>query len=618
MFRETYISACIALCEDLDTAVSRQVASLLRDGRHVEYLNLEVEWSRYNRNDLHVFRNDYLCLELLSKFRGLDTKIDTKAVAVRSFTAAEQQCFETNSRLTDSSCPEWARWLPVISRAQRKIESCLGTRPKFSKLLDRFKWGKGATYSLKGEYVRSDYKLCEEQISVTPKALPYLRAAMATDYAWLRARGLVADGPVSLLANTFKGRRKGDFQLVRGSRGITVPKNAKTDRFIAAEPSGNIFLQLGVGDYFRQCLHRVGINLDDQRENQDLARIAVDHGLATVDLKAASDTIAWELVWLLLPLEWSKFLSDLRSPEMLIGGNWISLEKFSSMGNGFTFELESLIFWALTASLSEHLGLRSSITSVYGDDIICPVEVVPDLVELFTFCGFTTNQKKTHFSGLFRESCGKHYFGGKDVTPVYQKETFELGESSSRDGVPEDLCPAYRARNRLFYHALDRGAMAPDGTALLDSAFRRAVKLLDREIKSYTTVDLVPIVPTFLHRNFLSLQGRFKGWSSLPHLDYDVASSPVFDIGLASDSRSLVRGGYRGNAFRFKGWEDAWVYKGLRFKPKKFLGIDDALLAISLRAPASGPFNGSVTRRSVGSYVKHQYTFRKPGELRWI
>ena len=301
------------------------------------------------------------------------------------------------------------------------------------------RWGPGSTSSLKGEDARLDIKIAERRISVTSQALPYLRAVIGVDIHWLRARGLDADGPCSLLAD--------DFDVVAGSRTLTVPKNAKTDRTICAEPTGNIFLQLGVGKFIRRCLSRVGVNLDDQSVNQKMASRALLDGLATVDLKAASDTISRELVYDLLPLEWALFLSALRCPETSIDGVRVHLEKFSSMGNGFTFELESLIFWALTSATVQHLGLVNSKErlSVYGDDIICPTDALPLLTHVLEACGFTINMEKTHANSQFRESCGKHYFGGVDVTPVYQKE------------LPETLDSWYRFCNRIVNHALARG-----------------------------------------------------------------------------------------------------------------------------------------------------------------
>ena len=94
------------------------------------------------------------------------------------------------------------------------------------------------------------------------------------------------------------------------------------------------------------------------------------------------------------------------------------------MGNGFTFEMETLMFWALTKAVCLVLGLPSSIedVSVYGDDIICPVEAVPLLKEVFDHVGLTFNAKKSHWVGPFRESCGGHYYDGREVTPFYVKK----------------------------------------------------------------------------------------------------------------------------------------------------------------------------------------------------
>lgn len=426
------------LCLGLNTDASHHLLELFTSGQHLALVSEAIKVDDYGIGDLEKFKNDYLAYEYLSKYKGLKTGIDTKQVALDSFIAAEKQCAVTNDRIHDylyrnGSCD----WVQIISIAQQKIEMAIGTHPKVIKLLNRSRWGKGSTFSLKGEDARLDYKLREGQISVTRQALQHLRAAMATDYAWLRARGLDVSGPVSLLGSEFK--------IVPGSRGVTVDKNAKTDRFIAAEPSGNIFLQLGIGGYFRQCLLRVGVNLDDQSINQGLAEKALDLGLATVDLKAASDTIPSALVWLLLPYSWASLLDSVRSPQMYVSGKWHHLSKFSSMGNGYTFELESLIFWSLTEALRDVRGVAGRV-SVYGDDIICPSEIVPELEELLGWCGFSFNTKKTHFTGLFRESCGRHFFGGKDVTPIYQK----VDPDKNREEF-------YRCHNRLFYHAVDRG-----------------------------------------------------------------------------------------------------------------------------------------------------------------
>ena len=89
------------------------------------------------------------------------------------------------------------------------------------------------------------------------------------------------------------------------------------------------------------------------------------------------------------------------------------------MGNGFTFPLETLIFWALTASACE--GDVDSV-SVYGDDIICPRERADDVIDTLTMCGFKINLEKSFVEGPFRESCGCDYYKGIDIRPFYKKE----------------------------------------------------------------------------------------------------------------------------------------------------------------------------------------------------
>ena len=96
------------------------------------------------------------------------------------------------------------------------------------------------------------------------------------------------------------------------------------------------------------------------------------------------------------------------------------------MGNGFTFELESLIFWAITVACVElenlSSGRRDTRVSVYGDDIIAPTYSVDLLLESLKYCGFRINEAKSFWDGPFRESCGEHYFSGERVTPFFVKD----------------------------------------------------------------------------------------------------------------------------------------------------------------------------------------------------
>jgi len=204
---------------------------------------------------------------------------------------------------------------------------------------------------------------------------------------------------------------------------FTVPKSTDIDRAACKEPEINMLLQRSVGTHIRRRLRKTpeGINLNDQSINKDLARSAVQNGLATIDLSAASDSITRQLVIELLPTEWWSLLDDLRVHSTLVDDEVHELEMFSSMGNGFTFELESLIFWAI-AKATKYLSGKKGKLSVYGDDIIVPSTIAPRLARIFSYYGFRVNPDKSFWTGDFRESCGGHYHRNLDVTPFFLKE----------------------------------------------------------------------------------------------------------------------------------------------------------------------------------------------------
>jgi hypothetical protein len=229
---------------------------------------------------------------------------------------------------------------------------------------------------------------------------------------------------------------------VRPARLGFVPKTSKTDRTICVEPSLNALGQKGIGTYMKNRLGLFGVNLRDQGVNQSLALAgSIDGSLATVDLSSASDTVSYALVMSLLPQGWFNLLDQFRSESVEYQGVTIELEKFSSMGNAYTFELESLIFYALALAVCDYLDLigkpifdkhylliRDWCVSVYGDDIIIPAGATELLYETLNWCGFEVNTEKSFSTGFFRESCGTDWLFGFDVRPWYLKD--EISERS--------------------------------------------------------------------------------------------------------------------------------------------------------------------------------------------
>jgi len=95
------------------------------------------------------------------------------------------------------------------------------------------------------------------------------------------------------------------------------------------------------------------------------------------------------------------------------------------MGNGYTFELETLIFLAIAMEgcyLSGVNGLPSVNTFVFGDDMIVPTQAGPTILQLLRWFGFEPNSKKTFLEGPFRESCGGDFFDGEPVRAHYVKK----------------------------------------------------------------------------------------------------------------------------------------------------------------------------------------------------
>lgn len=364
------------------------------------------------------FSKDYLAYNVLRKWVGLDTGLDTTSVALDKFKADEEFVRETNRLggvrpdLVDPLCRGLCE--AVIHTASHKIAKVLGSF-SWDDVWIKAGFSGGASTRLPRSQSHPSNKL-RGQPHVTRRASVLGMCAIWHAPHW-RAYAQHRHG-----SDPYKW-----IESVIGARLDTVPKDAKTDRTIAIEPDLNMFFQKGIGRIIRLRLKRVGVDLDSALRNQEYALIgSFDGSLATIDLASASDSVAWRLVECLLPPDWFAALDLVRSEYVTLpDGSVTRLEKISSMGNGFTFELESLIFWAIADSCVElenlSSGRRDTRVTVYGDDIIAPSYSVDLLLESLKYCGFRINEAKSFWDGPFRESCGEHYFSGERVTPFFVK-----------------------------------------------------------------------------------------------------------------------------------------------------------------------------------------------------
>jgi len=201
---------------------------------------------------------------------------------------------------------------------------------------------------------------------------------------------------------------------VNGNRWSSVPKTNEKDRPICLEPLCNMLVQRAVGLGLRKSLlEKLGIDLDhlaDEHRN----RIS-DPKVATIDLSDCSDAISLKLIKYLLPSRVYNIILACRS-DMTVGpdDNYYVTKKVSSMGNGFTFDLMSLVLTALARSFDPG-------STVFGDDIICRNEVGWAMIEALQVAGFVVNVSKTFIHSDYRESCGSHYIDNIGYLTIFDQ-----------------------------------------------------------------------------------------------------------------------------------------------------------------------------------------------------
>jgi len=247
-------------------------------------------------------------------------------------------------------------------------------------------------------------------------------------------------------------------------RVISVPKTLKTPRIIAIEPACMMYtqqalLQCFLSAFRRDELLRGLIGFDDQGPNQALAcQGSVDNRTATLDLSEASDRVSNQLVRRMVS-RWPhlhKAIDATRSRRADVRGvGVIRLAKYASMGSALCFPVEAMvfttiIFLGIQRSLNTTLtrkDIKSFLGSVrvYGDDLVVPVDHVSSIVQTLEHFGARVGLDKSFWTGRFRESCGKEYFNGHDVSLVKVRQVLP---STIADAT--GVISAVSLRNQLY------------------------------------------------------------------------------------------------------------------------------------------------------------------------
>lgn len=365
------------------------------------------EFNEYLDSTLDEPKSAYQKVHFLSKYVGPETDPSDvrRSRAIEKWLATELRNSDTNHRLLltedDTEITDGITFGKMVSVCRRLIRAIIYDSPIPEYLFGGFSGGASTS---------------KTRDSSSP-ALKFLDKADVTLDAYDLASLITGSSDIWADQTALNGQ----FNVVQGNVLFTVPKSTSIDRVACKEPDMNMFMQKGVGNFIRKRLKKFGIDLNDQSINQRLSQEGSKlNTLATLDLSSASDSISTQLVYLMLPLDWFLLLNRIRSQFTSIDGEWHENHMFSSMGNGFTFELESMIFYAITRATNYLKGIRGKV-SIYGDDIICPSLSVVPLTESLSYFGFSVNLEKSFWEGPIRESCGAHWYNGYSVTPFYHK-----------------------------------------------------------------------------------------------------------------------------------------------------------------------------------------------------
>mgnify|MGYP001148196596 CR=1 FL=1 len=376
---------------------------------------LDFNPNNYDQNTIDKLRDDYCATVLLSKLPPKEESPALRAAALDSLNECERSSLNTainwcnESKIEAELDPFFYDGLP-LNELRRAFARVMGRAPSLSKVIERSSFTAGASLMLSRRKASPASK-CVSPVSVTPDLAKLLLKN--------RPKGASIFDLHPLWANNAK------WFLSPGNLVSTVPKNIKTDRTIAMEPEINQFLQRGLGELLSSRLKSFGIDLHDQSLNQRACLRANTCKYATIDFKNASNSIVARVVESLIPPDWWALLDACRSKygttddrKHLDTSSWFEYHMMSSMGNGFTFELESVLFFSVCLAL----GVPEYDIYVYGDDLIIPQQFVESAIAVFKILGLQVNMEKSFTSGAFFESCGVYAFHGIDVTPFKIKD----------------------------------------------------------------------------------------------------------------------------------------------------------------------------------------------------
>lgn len=416
----------VHLNEDVRSQTSLKAMNMAESGDWAGVASLSVTPRNYDSAEAYFLDVIPTCLKKCAELSN-EVVVDTKVKTTAKWIEAEKQCYRTNRRLSiyrdywkkrhdGEVFTVFENGLASHLWGIRKIiRSWIGDRVGFPDLY----FSPGSTATDRGRKSTVAHKL-----RGCPSTTLELDQAGYPGFIGTKWHHNMVDGRETPAMSVPYSP-----VVIPGEVYFTVPKRFDEERPAAMQPSLNASLQLGYGRELRGRL-KASTGWDLTRGKENHMRLAQEASLtcrrATLDSVSASDMMAKVLVELLLSDNWYSALNAVRChriTESPISKLPYTLEKFSAMGNGFTFELESIIFGAIACHVHRFYGrpgLLGKDVFVFGDDLIVDDDLATEVTSLMHLLGFKVNTEKS-FSGSvpFRESCGGDYFHGHNVRNFY-------------------------------------------------------------------------------------------------------------------------------------------------------------------------------------------------------
>lgn len=297
--------------------------------------------------------------------------------------------------------------------------------------------------------------------SVFPPRLPSDKSAFYSYYDTIRQYYGWSEHFIALPSFWEEEMRWNDSRFVELDRIVAkitpVPKDSRGPRLICVHPAEAIWIQMGQSERLCNAIERCPltagrISFTDQTVNGRLAlESSLDRANCTIDLSEASDRVDSELVRFLFGETLYALLSCSRATHYVSPDGVVrEMNKWAPMGNGLTFPVESLVFFALAHAGVQLKHGRAAMPNLYvfGDDIVCPTRYKQSVVDALQTGGLKVNHSKTFSEGFFRESCGVEAFKGHNITPLRVKKGWRL--KTCANGV--SICDLAKRLRIAGYH----------------------------------------------------------------------------------------------------------------------------------------------------------------------